>query len=260
MKVWAFCHIRNERALMPWWVRHYSQFCERLIVFDDGSTDGTREYLQEQPKVTIHPLTMDALDEDKLLNLAYDVYPRAAGHADWCIWADADEFVHHPDMHFVLGQHQKQGHDAITTLGFNMIGKELPEDDGKSQLTDLYRTGVRAPVYSKPIIFNPNRLIRWSRGKHSIQNPNIRLSDKPSEQKAEARTIKLLHYRYLTPEYCRQRNARQFDRSISKSAAWSNRPDHTGEHSPAWVEATTKYARDVVDSSACYLQPGITDA
>jgi hypothetical protein len=257
-RVWVFAHCRNERALAPYFVRHYSLFAERIIIFDDKSTDGTPEYLSKQPKVTVHPLEDDCLDEDKLLRLAYDVLPRAAGHADWCIWADMDEFVHHENMLEALQRHEE--HDAIMTLGFNMMGAPLPQDDGFSQLTDIYNTGVRAPVYSKPIIVRPDCLIRWSRGKHTIDNNSVRMSPWPSEQIADPWTIKLLHYRYLTPEYTRLRNARQFERSISKNAAWSNSPEHKGEHSPEWCAATMKYARDVVDPKACYLEPGVTDA
>ncbi len=258
MRVWVFSVWKNERQLAPWFVRWYSTFAERIIIFDDGSDDGTKEFLRAQPKVTVHDIAMGGIDENGLLDLAYANYPSARGKADYVMWVDADEFIYHPRMLEYLAGCKARGWRALRTLGFNMMSQPLPEDDGISQLTDIYRTGLRAPVYSKPVVFDPAIDIKWDRGKHRV----ISGADLPPplrEYEPEDR-LRLLHFRYLTPEYTRERNARQFDRcGLDKGAAWSNSPSHTGEHSYIWVAATQHLARDVVCDSACYL-PGKLDA
>ncbi len=258
--VWVFAHMRNERALLPFWLRHYEQFADKIIVFDDGSTDGTLEMLAAHHRVCVSDIAMGGINEDELLSLAHRTYPLACGQADYCMWVDADEFAYHPDMLDCLAYHRTAGHEVIETVGFNMMGADLPLDDGVSQLTAIYRTGVRAPVYSKPIVFNPKAKVSWSRGKHTLACPGMVIGKDRDEYKPHVGRIKLLHYRFLTPEYTRLRNARQYERiGADKSAAWSCAPDRTGEHSPAWVERTMHLARDVVNINACYL-PGVQDA
>lgn len=254
MKVVACCHVRNERAIIGFWIRHYAQFCERLHVFDDGSTDGTREMVQSFPGVDLHDLPFTGLDESALLDLAHGVVRAQSGKADWCIWADVDEFLHAENIRERLRQLRACGYPFCRTVGFNMTSKPLPTDDGEGQLTAIYRTGIRAPVYSKPIIVNPSAGIEWSRGKHTIQNadclPAVPWND---EYKPDPLRVKLLHYRFLTPEYVRERSARQYERSTNKATAWSCAPDYKGEHSPEWTASVARFARDVVNDEACYL-------
>lgn len=258
--VWVFAHMRNEARLLPFWLRHYSTFAQNILVFDDGSDDGTLEILAQHPKVTVSDLGMGGIDEDELLKLAHRTYPLARGQADYCMWVDGDEFIYHPNMLDALEWHQAQKHEVIETVGFNMMGAELPDDDGTSQLTDLYSTGVRAPVYSKPVVFNPKAKVSWSRGKHTLSCPGMVIGKDRDEYHQNPWRLKLLHYRFLTPEYTKLRNARQYDRvGADKGPAWSCAPDRDGEHSPAWVKRTMHLARDVVSLNACYL-PGIQDA
>ena len=259
--VWVFAHMRNEAAILPFWLRHYSAFADRIVVYDDGSNDGTLEALAMNPRVHVADLDMGGIYEDALLWLAHESYPIAAGQADYCMWVDADEFIYHPKMLECLAWHKAQGHEVIETVGFNMMGSGgIPADDGHSQLTDIYRTGVRAPIYSKPVVFDPRAKVSWSRGKHTLMCPGMVIGRDRDEYKPNPWRLKLLHYRFLTPEYTAERNARQYERvGVDKGAAWSCAPTFTGEHSAAWVERTMHLARDVVDLNACYL-PGVQDA
>lgn len=255
-RVWAFAHCRNEAAMLPYFLRYYAAFCDQIHIFDDGSTDGSQDIVKAHPKATLHPLQMDGLDEDALLALANEKYPMARGKADWIMWPDIDEFVWHPKILDCLALFRKKGYVICRTLGFNMGGKELPADDGVSQLTDIYRTGWRAPVYSKPIVIDPDKHVAWSRGKHTAQETGHLVSPWENEYAPHPWRLRLLHYRFLTPRYARERNDRQYARSTNKDAAWTCRPGYVGEHSPEWVGATMRFARDVVCDEACYLQPG----
>lgn len=255
MKIWVFAHARNEISLIGWFLRHYSAFADQIHIFDDHSDDGTAEIISTHPKCVYHGIKMGGILEDELLNLARDQYPMARGKADFVMWPDIDEFIYHPDMRGCLEHHRAAGHQLVRTVGFNMMGRPLPADDGVSQLTDLYRTGVRAPIYSKAVVFSPEVPITWSRGKHHLIEPRMRRSPEDHGYEPNPWRLKLLHYRYLTPEYTRERNRRQYERSIHKGAAWSCSPSHTGEHSPDWVSRTQHLARDVVDINACYLAP-----
>lgn len=217
---------------MPFFLRHYSVFADSIWIWDDDSRDGTRGMAFACPKVKLNdwPYPESGIDEDVFLKFAYDVYPNVAAEYDWVIWADPDEFIYHPDILGVLKECLVK-YDVIKTHGFNMVGNGLPKDDGR-QIWLISPLGVQAPTYSKPIVFNPQVKIRWSRGKHRIEELEGVASEKP--------LLKLLHYRYLGSQYTRIKNARNYERvglaTGDKNCAWSCAPDFKGEHSPEWAD------------------------
>ncbi len=261
MTIHVFAHCRNERAIAGFFARHYSTFADRITIFDDGSTDGTLEILAQYPKVRVVHIKMDGLDERALLELAHRTIAAHKDIDDVCMWPDMDEIIHCPNMRECISRYIASGYNVIRTMGVNMMGAPLPVDDGVSQLVDIYRTGVRAPVYSKPIIVTPDSGVRWSCGKHALANEHeLRVMPDYKYYEPQEWRIKLLHYRFLTPDYCRERNARQFARSIAKETAWSCAPSYTGEHSPEWVQATMHKARDMVREDSHWYPPGEMDA
>lgn len=259
MTVHVYAHCRNEAALANFWARHYSAFADRITVFDDGSDDGTQEILRQYPKVTVIPITHNGLNEQAVLALAHEEVRKAKDKCDWVMWPDLDEFVHHPDIVAALKRYGQSGYDVVRPLGYNMMDADgLPSDDPQWQIWERLRTGICAPVYSKPVIVNPNAVIEWGLGKHTITRPDTRINPWGDVYQPDPWRIRLLHYRFLNPSYCAARNARQYARSTSKEAAWTCTDSYKGEHSADWVARTMRYAYDVVIGDACYKPvPGV---
>lgn len=237
--VCSLCY--NERAILPFFLRHYATIADEINIWDDHSTDGSRDILKAHPKVVLHDWPHNnGIAEDYFLEHCYQTYPQFVGLADWVIWPDLDEFLYHPQMASVLADAKKAGHKVLASLGFNMANQGLPPDDGKSQIYDLVKLGVLAPVYNKPVIFQPDSGVRWDRGKHHLASPPL----------AHDAGIKLLHYRFLGYEYTKAKNAKNYARcgllTGDKGAAWSCSPNYTGEHSAAWSEKMLKLAFPVV--------------
>lgn len=234
--VMGICY--NQADILPWFLRHYLAFADEISIWDDQSTDGSRELLQSTPWVVMRdwPHPGSGISEDLFLEFAYEWYPKARGKFDWVIWVDPDEFIYAPDVRSVLGF--QNGNDVIRTEGFNMTGDGLPQDDGR-QIWEVLKAGVPAPVYSKPIVFRPEVELKWNRGKHALESCSGAVSqDAP---------LKLLHYRYLGAEYTRAKNAKNYDRcGVDKGAAWSCSPEWKGEHSPEWAEMVKQNATQVL--------------
>lgn len=246
MKVVVLCITYNCVELAPFFLRHYETIADEIAIFDDASTDGTRRIFEAHPKVKLRdwPHPGSGIDETLFLDFIYATYPTAANHGfDWVIVVDSDEFIYAPNVRGILLAALACGIDVIQTYGMNMLGPHFPIDDGR-QIWEIHRMGMPSGVYSKPCVLRPGVKVRWSRGRHHLEQCDGVISERP--------LLKLLHYRYLGFEYTRRRNARNFERcgmlANDKGAAWSCAPDYRGEHSAAWAGKAARMGMDVVSS------------
>jgi hypothetical protein len=246
MKIIVFALTFNCRDVLPFFLRHYETFADEISVWDDGSDDGTRELLKAHPKVFMREWPhRTGIDEDLFLAHWQEWYPKARGAFDWVMIPDPDEFIYSPDMLGLLALARSAGIEVIKPHGFNLVGDNFPKDDGHSQIYELNPMGVRAPVYGKPVIFQPHIKINWIRGKHDLEHCDPVVGRETG--------LKLLHARYMGAEYTRAKNAKNYARcgllSGDKGAAWSCSPGYDGpekEHSPTWADAVRARAVNVL--------------
>lgn len=242
MRIIVFSICYNQADILPWWLRHYSTFADEISVFDDHSTDGSREMLKACPKVLLRDWPYDnGIDDRQFLEFSSEWSKKAIGNFDWAIWVDTDEFVWSADPRKTL---ESAGDcQVIRTFGYNMIGDGLPQDDGHSQIWQVHKMGVKAPIYSKSIVYRPDANIKWNLGKHGIENSDVVIGNKP--------LFKLFHYRYMGRVYTSARNAKNYARCClrtgDKNAAWTCVPGYKGEHSAEWSEYAKQFAYNVVD-------------
>src|SRR5207302_7383738 len=76
------------------------RFCDVLVVADDASTDGTREYLQREIPAD-HLVLVDPAEQDfrmelfvkqRMLEIVHRIEPK------WIWWADGDEILDRPGV------------------------------------------------------------------------------------------------------------------------------------------------------------------
>ena len=95
-----FSKVRNERLRLPAFLRHYRALgVERFFLIDNGSTDGSTEYLQAQPDVHLFCTEgrfREARGGTDWLNALLAEF----GVDTWCVTVDVDELLWFPGSEF----------------------------------------------------------------------------------------------------------------------------------------------------------------
>jgi hypothetical protein len=92
----VFTTLRNERVRLPYFLKYYRDLgIAHFLVVDNGSTDGSREYLAQQPDVSVWTTAASY----KASHFGMDWINwllRKHGHRHWCLTVDPDEFFVYP--------------------------------------------------------------------------------------------------------------------------------------------------------------------
>lgn len=183
----------NEANLLPHLLDHYLNFCEKVFIIDNMSTDESVEIINSYENTEVIPYdTNGELRDDVYIKIKNDVWKQSRGIADYVIVGDADEFLYHKNIERFLTESFNKGVTIFKPEGYHMIADEnlsLSEDDN---IFDKVKNGVRTNVLDKMMIFNCNEIqeINYSFGCHNA-NPvgkTILLEDK---------NFKMLHYKFL---------------------------------------------------------------
>lgn len=92
----VFTTLRNERTRLPYFLSYYRDLgVGHFVVVDNGSDDGSGEYLATQPDVSVWH-TKDSYKRSRFgvdwMNWLLGRY----GHGHWCLTVDPDEFLIYP--------------------------------------------------------------------------------------------------------------------------------------------------------------------
>ena len=244
MRVDLYTILRNEEKILPYYLRHYSQFVDKIFVFDDDSTDRTKEILSQNSKVTILKPEMHGIDDHYFRSLYATAFrTRSKGAADWVICVDADEIIYHPDILSILQKCKNEGFSIIKCEGWTMFSDSFPQNG--DQIYDEIKTGVPDVWQGKPVILSPEINIKFHYGRHNVYllEEGLRI--------AESTGIKLLHYRYLGDQYCEERHLNNTERLSEKNRRGKlgrhNFKDSNYIHGMKWYRQNKNLAVNCID-------------
>ncbi len=92
----VFSTMRNERIRLPYFLDYYRKLgVDHFLIVDNASDDGTREYLAEQPDVSLW--ATDAGYKQSRFGMDWVMHLlRRHGAGKWCLTVDVDEFLVYP--------------------------------------------------------------------------------------------------------------------------------------------------------------------
>lgn len=230
------CHILcfNEAEILPYALRHYALFCDKIVLHDAFSTDNSRDIARKYGAEVrdwhcqgVNDLIAKKTKEDAIM----------ACKADWCITVDADELIYFPEGHYhTLSVYETDGVAIVKTKGFEMLSDEFPTTE--QQLYDQVKHGAPDQKWcGKPVLVAPGRLrsITFGAGCHQAWATLKDGSKWENLQQPNDPPTYLLHCHHLGP----------LDRITRRYAGQQSR--HSQENiKRRWgnFEAPSKHAQD----------------
>lgn len=198
-KVQVLIMAYNEEQMLPYTLRHYTTFADRILVFDGGSTDRTLEICREYGAQVVDYRT-DGLN-DRLNMQAKNQGWINDGQSDWIICVDTDEIVYFPNgAQKTLEEYDRLRLSIVKTRGYEMLSDTLPTTKGQIY-EELYMGAKEDKWYSKPILFSPRRLksISFAAGAHTATGIDLNGHFVPNPGAVPEMPAYLLHYHHIGP-------------------------------------------------------------
>lgn len=193
MKIEAYILVWNEMDILPLVIKHYQKFCDRIVILDNHSTDGS-DTIALRMGCEVRKFGTRFFDDAENMKIKNECWKGST--ADWVIVCDCDEilFAGHRmkdikgAIQFLYGFNDcaLTENTIIKTVGWQIMSDDMPKDD----LLEI-TNGYHFSNYSKSIIFSPKHIteINYNPGAHKC-NPvgNVVWSEE---------TLYVLHYKHI---------------------------------------------------------------
>lgn len=193
--LYALCW--NEEKILPFVLDYYSQFVDKIFIYDNYSTDSSNAILNQNERVKVIKFKSDHSFNDLIhIDIKNSCWKQSRGKADYVIVCDTDELLYHPDMNTFLLNSLNKKLSFFKPIGYNMYSEEFPVYTSSQLITNQIKTGVYDSSFCKSIIFDPHRIveINYTAGAHFCYPWGI------VRQENNAGLL-LLHYKNLGVDY-----------------------------------------------------------
>tara|TARA_Y100000287_G_scaffold101969_1_gene81493 strand:- start:789 stop:1556 length:768 start_codon:yes stop_codon:yes gene_type:complete len=200
---YTFCY--NEQIRLKYYLNLYSPLCRKITIYDNGSTDASKEIATKYDNVIWETETYNQNEiNDKILTNIKNNCWKQSKDADLVIVCDVDEILYHKDglNNYLLNVLNETDKKIIRATGFDMVSTKLPTHTGNFYDDEDFQYGVRNAKWDKTCIFCPKSVkeIRYNHGSHQCK-PIIngsRRRKQPKQISLYDGELKLLHYKYLS--------------------------------------------------------------
>jgi hypothetical protein len=202
MRIFGLCLVKNEADIMRMSLEESLRWCDRIFVFDNGSSDETwditREIAARDPRVV--PFKQDPKPFDDALRAeVFNEYRREAEAGDWWCRLDADEF-YVDDPRTFLGSVSSANHVVWGAwLQYFVTNEDLDRFPAGSESELIRMIPQLLPRYyqakgGEPRFFRHRDRLAWHGGAWPAHLGLV-----------EPRRIRVKHFQYRSPAQIQRR-------------------------------------------------------
>lgn len=202
----ALRQLLNELRLLPYLARHHEPFVDEFIILDDGSRDGSVEFLNAQTKVRIVKANRKHWPYvEQSTRFFNEAGQESRSKAGWIVTCNVNEHVCHKGIGAYLQFCLQDNVTVLSAQCHEVASLEFPSSQGR--LCDEVRLeaqtqGLRGPssLLNRIMVFNPQAIqeAQFDMGSHTA-NPIGKVEYRYSVE------LKLLHYKLPGIDYVIQR-------------------------------------------------------
>lgn len=172
IKVDVFTLCWNEMDILPFAVDYWKKYANHVTVYDNGSTDGSVEFLEQFDFVTVkHFDTGGKKNNDTQKKIKNDCWKGC--DADLVVVCDIDEFILGNDIIKAFKNMLDDGATLCAPRWYTLISEEKPEHEDGKMLHEIRPMATPLSSGAKTLIFSPKKInaINYGPGSHSCR-PN----------------------------------------------------------------------------------------
>jgi hypothetical protein len=144
--------------MLPYFLNHYSKMVDKIVVYDNQSTDNSRHILESFKDCEIEIIDYDTdnqYSEESQTNVRNNCWKNDT-ESNYIIVVDIDEIIYHPKFREFLRNNRNI--DCFKPVGYDMIGDDVPTDHSK-QIYEIVKTGTLNTMYSKVALFRRKNIL-----------------------------------------------------------------------------------------------------
>ena len=197
--VWIYTLCYNEIRILPFVIDYWETYADRVIVYDNGSNDGSVEYLKSFEWIEVRKYeSNDSINDIIMRNMKNDMWKESIGKADIVQVGDVDEVIWADNIIKELNDFKNSNNAVWDSKCYQLTTETFPIHQKGVLINHLKDCKFTYDgVMSKNILFKPNLIdnMNYECGCHSSnpigKNTSLYIND----------NIKMFHIKWLDKDY-----------------------------------------------------------
>ena len=169
----------NEMDILPFVIDYWKRIpITKAVVYDNGSTDGSIEFLEQFDWIEIRRFETEGMNDSIQKDIKNKCWKESKGVADYVIVCDMDEVLFSNDFEKELKYMKDNGYNVLGTSWYALRGESKPEYKEGKLLHELIVKGYKQKTnrkfenLGKFMLFDPNKIddMKYEVGCH-LANP-----------------------------------------------------------------------------------------
>lgn len=191
----------NEIRCLPFAIDYWRRLTNHVIVYDNGSTDGTLDFLKEHNDLIelkhFEYKDGNKINDDELRNFKNNIWKEYKDRYDWILICDVDEFPYVGDTDNFYNKINDNRWTVVKFHGIQLVSVRFPKYVSRAALAHhQIKYGANDHRFDKCLLFNCQEIeeINYDYGAHVCHPTGI-------VNWCNIPDARLFHFKFITEEY-----------------------------------------------------------